>query len=438
MQTTSQSRRAFDGGWGRIALYFGLAYLFYYLCTPATGFGNIAIQWVLKSRLKLGAQQIAFFQFVIALPTYVAFLFGLARDRWSFFGRRDQGILWVFAPLGAVAYFWVATGHPTGPRILMGILVVMIAYRFVGASLHGLTAEVGQRYAMTGRLSTLWNIVATVLVAVSCAIGGIVSDRLTYAQIFGLLGALTLGLVALGFWRPRAVFGRTETGQKSSRKTHLVQDMVQLARHRPLWPAAIIWTLWQFAPGMTTPLLFYLTDHLHSTATQYGYFNAVFAISFLPTFALYGVLCRRVRLRYLLLFGTIFAVPQMIPLLFLHNATQAIGMAVPIGLSGGVATAAYLDLIMRSCPKGLEGTGMTVADTGYFVALRFGDLFGAWLYDLGGFATTAWVTTGVYALILPMLLLVPRGVSETHDREEVSIAEESEPVELSVSSGSQT
>jgi hypothetical protein len=409
-------RRTSGGGRGQIALYFGLAYLLYYLCTPTTGLASVAVQWLLKNGLNLPAQKVAAFQLVIAVPTYVAFLFGLARDRWSFFGRGDQGVLWAFAPLGAMGYFWAATGRPTPLRIIAGILLVVLASRFILASLQGLTASVGQRYAMTGLLSTVWNVVATALVALSYLIGGVVTDHLGYSQSFAMLGVLTFGLFGLGFWRPAAVFGTRQTRTEEGKKTHLAQDVLQIARHRAIWPAVIIWTLWQFAPGMTTPLLFYLTDHLHSTATQFGYFNAVFSISFVPTYLLYGMLCRRVRLRRLLLVGTIFAVPQMIPLLFLHGASQAIWMAVPIGLTGGVATAAYLDLILRSCPKGLEGTAMMIAEAGYFIALRFGDVFGAWLYDQGGFALTAWVTTGVYALILPMLLFVPRAVSDTHDQ----------------------
>lgn len=94
---------------------------------------------------------------------------------------------------------------------------------------------------------------------------------------------------------------------------------------------------------------------------------------------------------------------------------QALLLAIPIGLSGGVATAAYIDLLMRSCPRGLDGTGMMLADTGYFIAVRFGDVFGSWLYKQGGFALSAWITIAVYALILPMLLLVPKALIESHD-----------------------
>jgi hypothetical protein len=50
----------------------------------------------------------------------------------------------------------------------------------------------------------------------------------------------------------------------------------------------------------------------------------------------------------------------MVPLLFIHSMTGALIAAVPIGLMGGVATAAYLDLIIRSCPRGLQGTTQVI------------------------------------------------------------------------------
>src|SRR5205823_6356529 len=123
--------------------------------------------WLLKNRLNLDANRIAFFQLIIAAPTYVAFLFGLARDRWNLFGRGDQGLLWVCAPLAAAAYFWAAMGEPTAARLLAAMLIVMAASRFILAALQGLMARVGQRYGMTGMLSTLWNSVGTVLVGIS-------------------------------------------------------------------------------------------------------------------------------------------------------------------------------------------------------------------------------------------------------------------------------
>src|SRR6185437_16168748 len=102
------------------------------------------------------------------------------------------------------------------------------------------------------------------------------------------------------------------------------------------------------------------------------------------TFIAYGLLCRRFALRTLLWWGTVAAVPQMVPLLFIHSVIGALIAAVPIGLMGGLATGAYLDLIIRSCPHGLQGTTLMLANSLYFAVTRFGDLLGTNLYDRYG------------------------------------------------------
>ena len=184
----------------------------------------------------------------------------------------------------------------------------------------------------------------------------------------------------------------------------------------PIYPALLIWFLWNFAPGAVTPLQYYLQNTLHAEDAQWGQWNAIFAGSFIPTFMLFGVLCRKYPLKTLLLWGTVAAVPQLVPLLFIHSITGALIAAVPIGLMGGVATASYLDLIIRSCPRGLQGTMLMMSGGLNVVVSRFGDVLGTTLYDYyGGFAACVIAITIVYALILPCLLLIPKRLIATAD-----------------------
>ncbi len=133
---------------------------------------------------------------------------------------------------------------------------------------------------------------------------------------------------------------------------------------------------------------------------------------------MFGLLCRRFPLKTLLLWGTVVAVPQMVPLLFIHSVTGALIAAVPIGLMGGVATGAYLDLIIRSCPRGLQGTTLMMSGSLFFVVSRFGDVLGTNLYDhYGGFTVCVIAITVVYGLILPTLLLVPNHLIATADEQ---------------------
>ena len=46
--------------------------------------------------------------------------------------------------------------------------------------------------------------------------------------------------------------------------------MKRLVRHWPIYPAMLIWLLWNFAPGSTTPLQYHLQNTLHATDAQWG------------------------------------------------------------------------------------------------------------------------------------------------------------------------
>ena len=64
-------------------------------------------------------------------------------------------------------------------------------------------------------------------------------------------------------------------------------------------------------PGSQTPLQYYLQNTLHSNDAQWGEWNAIFAVSFIPTYLLFGYLCRKYPLRTLLFWGTAVGVPLM-------------------------------------------------------------------------------------------------------------------------------
>jgi MFS_1 like family len=252
-------------------------------------------------------------------------------------------------------------------------------------------------------------------------IGGTLSDLLEgknsdeAARILFLVGAGIMASVAIyAAWKPRIVYDNVHA--EDGNAGHPLKDLKRLGRHWPIYPALLVWFLWNFAPGSSTPLQYYVQNTLHAEDAQWGQWNAIFAASFIPTFMVFGLLCRRFPLKTLLFWGTVVAVPQWVPLLFIHSVTGALIAAVPIGLMGGVATAAYLDLIIRSCPPGLQGTTLMMSGGLFFIASRFGDVLGTNLYDYyGDFAVCVIAITVAYALILPSLLLVPKRLIATAD-----------------------
>jgi hypothetical protein len=404
---------------GRIFVYFGSLTFLVYFVLPHGYLLDITTTYMLKDRLHAGATEVSMFRLLTGMPVYLSFVFGLTRDLWNPLGLRDRGYFLIFAPATAAVFLWMAFTDLTYWGLFAGMLLVMTSFRLVSAAYQGLIALTGQEKLMSGRLSALWQIVSSVPYIAGGVASGWMSENLKPEQTFLLVAAFTLLIAAMGLWRPKAVFNHAYD-KPQARGSNLMGDVKRLVRHRAVYPAVLILFLFQFSPGSNTPLQFYLTDTLHASDAVYGDFNAIFVVAFVPVFFLYGWLCRRFALRTLLWWGTIITVPQMVPLAFIHSGEQALWLAAPIGTMGGIAAAAYYDLAMRSCPPGLQGTLMMLVDGAYQLSYRGGDLLGSKIYASSphnGFLYCVIATTTVYALILPVLLLIPKSLIATADGE---------------------
>jgi predicted MFS family arabinose efflux permease len=274
---------------------------------------------------------------------------------------------------------------------------------------------------MSGQVSAVWNIASSIPGIAALVIGGALSQDLEgrdgdqAARILFLVGAASMVAIALyAMWKPRVVF---ENIRYDDAPRHMAQ-IKTLLRHWPIYPALLIWLLWNFAPGSSTPLQYFLQNSLHGDDAYWGQWNAVFGASFIPTFMLFGILSPKFTLRTLLWAGTLVAIPQLVPLLFISSLGTALIGAMFSGLTGGVATAAYLGLIIRSCPPGFQGTTLMMSAGLSVISIRFGDVLGTALYDhFHGFTACVIATTIVYALILPALVLVPSDLIDTADGE---------------------
>lgn len=405
----------------RIFLYLGILIVLLAFGGPSGGLIDIPISFLLKNKLHLQAHEVAGFRLIAAVPLYLAFAFGFIRDSWSPFGMQDRGYMLLFGGISALLYVGFAFAPITYGTLLVAVMLLTASFLFVASAQNGLTAMLGQQHAMTGQISAAWNVFLSIPTVAALLAGGALSGMLEdrgadqAVRVLFLVGAaIMLAVTLYSLWKPSEVFDnvRFEPGGGQ----HPFEGIKRLLRHRPIYPALLIWLLWNFAPGSATPLQYHMQNTLHATDAQWGQWNAIFAASFIPTFIIYGILCRKYALKTLLLWGTVIAVPQMVPLIFIQSVNGALVAAVPIGLMGGIATGAYLDLIIRSCPPGLQGTTLMLSSSLYFVVSRFGDVLGTHLYDyFGSFNVCVIAITAVYAMILPTLLLVPGHLVATAD-----------------------
>jgi len=364
----------------------------------------------------MSADAIANFLFLVNFPAYIGFVFGFIRDRWGPFGRRDQGLLILFCGL-ATAFLFAAAGIPlTYVSLFIVFIASSIFGQFIASAQQGLTSLLGQEHVMSGRLSSVWQAAAGVPALIVSVLAGRVAKYCTSQQAFLMAGGIGLAVTLFCLWRPKAVFDAAETAPIV--KGRFIDDVVRLLRTPALYPVVILLFLWNFTPGVGTPIQFYLTDTLHGDATDYGNFNAIFNGCFIPSFLLYGYLCTKVKYRPLLWVCTVIAVPQILPLLMVHSSNSAMIAAVPMGLMGGPATAAFFDLLIRACPAGLQGTAMMLGSSAWVLSAELGNVAGSKIYDhYKSFAPCAWATFFVYACLLPVLYFVPKYLTESRDGE---------------------
>lgn len=402
----------------QVFVYFGLLTLLVYLVEPTNQLMDIASAYMLKNQLHSTPEQVAFFRLATAIPVYLAFLFGLARDSWNPLGLRDRGFFLIFALLTAAVFVWMAMSPLRYAGLIASMLLVMFAFRFVAAAHQGLLALIGQEKLISGRLSALWCVISYLPQIAGAFAAGYMAENVTPRATFLMMALLAVPIaVIFGLWKPRAVFDHSYE-RPQARCTDFIGDIRRLVRHRAIYPAVLIMLMFQFSPGSNTVLQYYLTNELHASDAIYGYWTGIFLAAFLPVFLLYGRLCQKVPLSKLLLWGTIIAVPQMLPMVFIHSAAAALWLAIPIGMMGGIIWAAINDLAMRSCPAGLQGTLMMAVAGVNALGVRAGDLLGTWIYSQSptkGFLICVLATMAMYALILPVLLLIPKPLLATAD-----------------------
>ncbi len=405
----------------KLLLAAGFVLLLLEFAAPSAGLIGLPILFFLKNRLHLDVQAVAGFNFWASFPLYGSFAFGFLRDRWNPFGTGDRGYLIGFGLITAALFAGLAFIQPTYVTMLAGVLLVSSSGLIAGSAARGLTSSIGQKNAVTGQAGAIVNLAALLPGVVAYGLGGILSQALEgqgavmAARILFLVGAAMMaGVAVFGFTGPRRLLD-AHAPETQGEFTFLA-DVKRLLRHWPIYPVLIIYMLWQFGPAGGAALQFHLADNLHATDGQVGAWYALFSAGFIPIIAAYGWLCQKLKLSTLLWIGTVLAVPQYVPFLFIHNVNDALIAAVVMGVLGGIGQAAYVDLAIRSCPKGLQGTMMMLLIAMYWIPYRVGDIWGGYLYHKqGGFHAAIIATICVYALILPMLLLVPKHLINTAD-----------------------
>jgi hypothetical protein len=130
----------------------------------------------------------------------------------------------LFGALTAALYIYFAFTPITYASLLVAVLLLTTSFLFVASAQNGLASAVGQQYAMSGQISAVWNVFASVPTVAAFIIGGFLSDLLEgenaadATRILFLVGAVIMAAVVLyAAWKPRACSTTSISNQWPSR-----------------------------------------------------------------------------------------------------------------------------------------------------------------------------------------------------------------------------
>ena len=236
----------------RLLLYAGFLMLLVNFASPNGGLIAIPVNFFLKNRLHLSAEQVATFNIWAGAPLYVSFVFGFLRDRWSPFKAGDRGHFAVFGLATGAIYGVIAFMSPTYALLLAGVIIATAAIQPAIGAASALFSGLGQDHAIAGQASTTLNMAIQLPMVIGFLLGGQLSELMegrnavTAARILFLVGAGLMAAVAVGgLLGPKRLF----PARREPLMTTPLADLKRLVRTSAVYPPVIIMFLWCFAPA---------------------------------------------------------------------------------------------------------------------------------------------------------------------------------------------
>jgi MFS family permease len=377
----------------------------------------VGLKYVLKDELHLTAERISLLTMVFDIPWYVAFLFGILRDRWRPFGRGDRAYLLACSLAVVVCCVLAAIVKPGVFSITVLIVAVTAAASMFGASVSGILAAIGKRRGLPGRLAVAMTVLPMGVALVQGSATGLIMEHFGWSTLCLVSAGIAALVVAVAFWQPAALVRDIEEGREDASAAFepLRVAIARFLGHREALIAALICTLWNFTAGWGTPLFFHFTNTLKFTDSQFEFTSSITLLGNILAALSYAALCFRISLRLMLYLGIGIGILGCAGYALVHDYRTALAVGFFVGATCGLGNSAIQDLLIRSTPRRLEALAATLAGAGMWISNDVSDLIGSMLYTRGGFLLALGVTLLVNAIILPLLPFIPARVFKSEE-----------------------
>ena len=393
----------------RLLLFFALVYVVEGLAQPD---GLIAqpLSYYLKTSEGWTPAQIAAFISLLYVAWIVKPLYGLISDFVPLFGYRRKSYL-VLANIAAVVGFMWAT-QLSAPSVLFFALAVTAYAMAISSTLcSAVLVENGQRFRASGRFVNqqwLWYNMAAMVAAV---VGGQLVERLSPQKALHGAAAIVaftpvIIIAAALLLIPEKKVSINIQGMRDS-----FESLKSSLKRRELWLIAGFLFLYNFSPGLSTPLYFTMTDTLKFSQSYIGILSSISALGWIVGAVLYRPFLGDLSLKQLLNVSIGFGVATTAAFLLLSSETSAAIIYFGYGFAGMLAMVASLTLAADRCPPGAEGFSfaalLSVGNLASTIANNVGALLYMHVFDqsLRPLVVISAAATAVAFFVVPLLQL---------------------------------
>jgi MFS family permease len=376
---------------------------------------RLPLQNLIKNDLHLDRAANAAFFFWAGLAWYLKPLFGVVTDAFPLFGSRRKGYLILGAGLASLG--WVAmifTPHDYAHLLTVAILlnVFMVVCSTV---IGGYMVETAQAVSGSGRLTAVRQLVQQACSIFVGPLSGFLAS-IAFAWTAGASAAVVAVLI------PVTVLFLHEPASRVAPRDVFRTARAQLravATARTMWGAAGLMALFYLAPGFGTAMFYRQQNELHMTTNMQGFLGLIAGVCGVAAAIGYGVLCRRLNLRVLLIVSMTAGTIANLGYLFYSSYDRAMLIDGLNGVGFTLAELALMDLAIRATPAGSEGLGFALMVSVRNFALFGTDWFGSMLMESYGVSmdTLIWANSITTAITVPLVLLLPALVVGRRDAE---------------------
>ncbi len=367
-------RKAFDN----LLLFFALVYV-------VEGLGQIGglIAQPLNNYLKASQGwtpvQITGFITLFNLPWIIKPIYGLISDFVPLFGYRRKSYLLLVNVAAILGFIWVT--QLTAPGDLLIPLMITAYAMAISSTLCGaVLVENGQRLHESGAFVNqqwLWFNIALMAAAV---LGGQLVEHLSPAGALHSAAAIIAVAPLLVIGGTLLLVPEKKVSVNIAGMKDTFASLKTSFHRRELWLITGFLFLYNFSPGLSTPLYFTMTDSLHFSQAYIGILGSVQSAGWVLGALLYRRLLGELTLKNLLNLSIVFGTLTTAAFALLSSEASAAIIYFCSGFAAMLAMVASLTLAADYCPPRAEGFAFAVLMSVSNLASVAADNVGSFLY----------------------------------------------------------